>query len=64
MYEMSPDEIIKELRYLQCKDNAEMGLVPIDGKSRVALNYAIKAVMNQKNSAVFCPHCGHNLAER
>jgi hypothetical protein len=61
MYEMSPDEVIKELRYLQDKKNAEFDMVTVDSRCRVALNYAIKAVNAQKNSMVFCPHCGTRL---
>ncbi len=61
--EMTVDEIINELLYLQSKKNEEFGLVPITGKGRRALNYAIKALRDQKHKANFCPHCGHSLIE-
>jgi len=61
--EMTVDEIINELLYLQNKKNEEFGLVPITGKGRRAINYAIKALRDQQHKANFCPHCGNSLSE-
>ena len=61
--EMTIDEIINELLYLQNKKNEEFGLVPITGKGRRAINYAIKALRDQQHKANFCPHCGNSLSE-
>jgi hypothetical protein len=61
--EMTIDEIINELLYLQNKKNEEFGLVPITGRGRRAINYAIKAIRDQQRSPNFCPHCGSSLKE-
>ena len=61
--EMTIDEIISELLYLQSKKNEEFGLVPITGRGRRAINYAIKTIRDQQCSPNFCPHCGSSLSE-
>lgn len=61
--EMTINEIINELLYLQNKQNAEFGFVPITAKGRRAINYAIKALKDQQHKINFCPHCGNNLSE-